>query len=79
MSSIVDAIQTMDKRCSLKRTGACCCTCIHEVHITYHPQNEVPYKGSISDVFAWGCNVRGKEIMLFDKPHGECELWTPVN
>lgn len=58
---------------------SCCCKCKNQVIIYKHPSNTGEAKGSISEIFGYGCDVlkqMGEGGIIFsDVIHGECELF----
>ena len=62
--------------------GGCCCECEHQVKIYYHPEFNI--KRSMSDIYAYGCNVLGKldgrpqDVVIFslEEHHSTCEMFS---
>lgn len=56
----------------------CCSNCVHQCEILKHPWNKGDAKGSIKEVFGYGCDVfsaeSNKVIIFSDSQYGECEL-----
>jgi len=68
----------MKNKCNEKQ---CCCKCDNQTELVKHPGNIV-YKGSISEsTNMYACVIYlGEEKIgiLYEKKHGECELFTPI-
>lgn len=65
--------------------GRCCCNCIYSKKLVKHPWNSAQnLKGSISEqisiennqLFACVCPDMEDVAIVFDKPHGMCEMHT---
>lgn len=67
------------KKCKEKY---CCCTCANQLELMKHPWNKEFGKGSITERCGWVCKVgldmgEERQVIFFDREHGECELYTP--
>lgn len=59
-----------------KWPNQCCCKCKHQFKIYKHPWNKGKAKGSISELFGYGCLApEERTIIFFDKEHGLCETF----
>lgn len=71
------------KDCKKSYRGECCCNCQHQIILLKHPWNNGELKGNMDEETGlYACNVlftgvleKSQKAILFDRKHGECEMY----